>query len=270
MRFDDGTTESIALGPSECRQFFIQDLFGGSYREDIHSAEIENGQGVVAIELFGNGRQLSGVPLNDSLSDLIYYPHIASDEQWETGLVAYNPEDAPCLLTITTYTETGVFLAEEIVDIAAKGRYFGTASGLGLPKGAAWMKLQAQYPVAGFELFTNRNGDQLAGYTGIDLAKSEGVLPLLEKDGATGVAFVNMEADEGTIVVTAFNNIGFAIDETTLVLNAFEKRVAVIKNLFEKNISAATFIHYASNKDMVIFQLNGSSDRMMLDALPGL
>ena len=132
------------------------------------------------------------------------------------------------------------------------------------------MIIEAQTPVAGFELFTTRNGAQLGGYAGMDLARTEGVLPLLETEGATGVAFVNAGDASGTVVVTAYNDAGYAVEETTIVLQPFEKRVAVAARLFEGNISGATFLHYASDKKIVIFQLNTSSDMQMLDALPGL
>ena len=95
------------------------------------------------------------------------------------------------------------------------------------------MKIDAQTPVAGFELFTTRNGDQIGGYTGVDLAKTEGVLPLLESDGATGVAFVNIGEDAGTVAVTAYNDAGFVVDQASVVLEPFEKRVAVADRLFE-------------------------------------
>lgn len=34
--------------------------------------------------------------------------------------------------------------------------------------------------------------------------------------------------------------------------------------------SGATYMDYSSNREVVGFQLNGSNDNMMLDALPGM
>ena len=73
-RFSDGTAKTLSLDPGECRQFKTRDLFEGQPRQDIESAELENCQGVVGIELFGNGQQLGGIRLNDRLSDQIFYP----------------------------------------------------------------------------------------------------------------------------------------------------------------------------------------------------
>jgi len=46
--------------------------------------------------------------------------------------------------------------------------------------------------------------------------------------------------------------------------------VDLAENLFTQDISAATSISYSSDREVVGFQLNGSSGGMMLDALPAL
>ncbi len=270
IEFDDGSAETILLGPGECRQFLVKDLFEGAPQEGIHSAEIAKAEGIVGLELFGNENQLSGVLLDDRLSDLICYPHIASDNHWETGLVAYNPGLASCRLTVAPYTELGSPLTPEVVDIPSKGRYFGTVSDLGLPEAAAWIEIQAESPVAGFELFAMRDGKQLAGYTGVKLAKTDGVLPLLEKDGATGIAFVNVGDESGTVIVTAYNDEGEAVAVKAKILAPRQKYVSRAEDLFEEGILDATYLCYSSSREVVMFQLNASPDMKLLDALPGL
>ena len=42
------------------------------------------------------------------------------------------------------------------------------------------------------------------------------------------------------------------------------------EDIFGEDISNATYIEYSSDQELVGFQLNGSSDNMMLDGLPGL
>jgi len=46
--------------------------------------------------------------------------------------------------------------------------------------------------------------------------------------------------------------------------------VNLAENLFSQDISAATYIGYSADSEVVGFQLNGSSDGMMLDGLPGM
>jgi len=53
-------------------------------------------------------------------------------------------------------------------------------------------------------------------------------------------------------------------------MNGHEKIVDIPENIFHEDISTATYLTYQSDRDMVGFQLNGSSDGMMLDSLPSL
>ncbi len=90
-----------------------------------------------------------------------------------------------------------------------------------------------------------------------------------EKDGATGVAFVNVRQEPGGIVVTAYDD-GNMIDIEAVFLDSFEKYVAVIDKLFDKDLSDATHLGFSADREVAVFQLNGSTDGWMLDALPEL
>ena len=270
IRFNNGSARQIVLGAGQCVQFYIRDLFDGTPQEGIRSAEIENARGIVALELFENEAQLSGVLLGDRLSERIDFPHIASDDFWETGLVAYNPEPESCTLNIAPYTETGAPLPVQSYEVPSKDRYFGTVSHLGLPESAAWVAIESPCPLAGFELFTTRDGQMLAGYTAVDIQRKQGVLPVLEQDGDTGIALVNAGAATATAIITAYDDNGNAIDASTVALAPFEKHVQVVGKLFEQNIQQATWLSFESDNDIVAFELNMSRDRSMLDALPGL
>ena len=41
-------------------------------------------------------------------------------------------------------------------------------------------------------------------------------------------------------------------------------------DIFQQNITSATYIAYTSDRNMVGLQLNGSADGTMLDGLPGM
>ena len=53
-------------------------------------------------------------------------------------------------------------------------------------------------------------------------------------------------------------------------LPANAKVVDLAENLFSQDISAATCISFSSDQEVVGFQINGSTDGMMLDGLPAL
>ena len=100
--------------------FLIKDLFDGQAQPDIHSAVIKDAGGIIGLELFSSGNQLSGILLKDDTTTSIYYPHTATERGWGTGVVAYNPSDTDCDITITPYTETGEPLSPVTDTIAGK------------------------------------------------------------------------------------------------------------------------------------------------------
>ena len=105
--------------------------------------------------------------------------------------------------------------------------------------------------------------------TGVGVSGTNGVFAKIDKDG-TGIAFVNIENSAATVTMTAYDDNGTTIATETVNLNAHEKKVDIPSNLFTEDISTATYIAYSSSGNVVGFQLNMSSDGMMLDALPGM
>jgi hypothetical protein len=268
--FDNGQRKSIALAPGEHQAFAIRDLFEGQPQEDIHSAVITNASGVVGLELFGSVTRLSGILLKDDTATTLYYPHIASDEEWWTGIVAFNPSPSSSTITITSYTEGGASLGTRELAIAPGGKYIGTVAGLDLPPGTAWFRIGSTSAITGFELFGTHDGSQLAGYTGAGISGKQGVFAKVEKNGWTGIAFVNIEDAAASVTLSAYDNYGTEVATRILSLGSHAKLVQLAQEIFGQDISAATYIGYSSNKELVGFQLNGSSNGMMLDALPGM
>ena len=275
VEFDNGTTITKSIAAKEHKAFTISSLFGDVPQPDINSAVIKNGGGIVGLELFGStdnsgNNYLSGILLKDETTTHIYYPHIASDSTWWTGIVAYNPSATSCNLTITPFSESGTSLTPQTIPLPGKKQYIGLIESLNFPVGTAWFKIDATSPVTGFELFGTNDGKQLGGYTGVGISGTDGVFAKTEKDGWTGIAFVNIEDSPATVTITAYDDSGSVIATKTLNVSAHQKVVALAPNLFSQDISNATYISYSSDGEVVGFQLNGSSDDMMLDALPGL
>ena len=274
IEFNNGENKSVTLAANEHQAFSIRSLFNEQLQENIYSAVIKNGSGIVGLELFGSagsGNQLSGILLKDDTITRIYYPHIASDTTWWTGIVAYNPSDTSCDVTITPYTEAGDSLTPTSKTIAGKEKYVGLVADLNLPDDTAWFQIDATSPITGFELFGTQNGNQLGGYTGVGISGTEGVFAKLEKNGWTGIAFVNIENSLATVTLTAYNDSGSVIATKAINLDTHEKVLGIAEDIFTgDDISNATYIVYSSDLDVVGFQLNGSTDDIMLDGLPGM
>ncbi|MBN2469057.1 MAG: hypothetical protein JXD19_13025 [Deltaproteobacteria bacterium] len=275
FEFDDGSIKAVPLCAKEHRAFMIKELFDNIPQPNIHSAVIKNGSGVIGLELFGSTEQsgtgyLSGILLTSDTVTNIYYPHVASDSVWWTGLVAYNPFDTRCVLTILPFSENGTPLMPQTETLEAKEKYFGTARKLNFPPGTAWFQISASSPITGFELFGTNNGMQMDGYTGVGINVKNGVFAKVDDMGWTGIAFVNIEDSPAAVSLMAYDDRGTLIGSRNLNLNPHQKIVGLSSNLFYENINAATYIKFASDKDVVGFQLNGSNDGLMLDALQAM
>ena len=232
--------------------------------------------GIVGLELFGSqdssgDSYLSGILLKDDTATDIYYPHIASNSTWWTGVVAYNPSASACTLTITPYKTDGTALSSQTISLNGYEKYIGTIANLKFPSGTAWFSIKSTGSITGFELFGTNDGNQLGGYTGVGISGTEGVFAKIEKGGGwTGIAFVNIKDTAAAVTMTARDDNGSVIATQSINVGAHAKAVGVAPNLFSQDISNATYISYLSNREIVGFQLNGSADGMMLDALPGI
>jgi hypothetical protein len=273
ITFNNGQSVPFTLNANQHRTFAIGSLFNKPLQPDIQSAVITNASGIIGLELFGStvgGKQMDGILLTDNTASTIYYPHVASDGWW-TGIVAYNPSQSVCTITITPYSAQGTPLTPSTRSIAGKGKYIGTVTDLGLPAQTAWFKIDSTRPLTGFELFGTADGKQLAAYTEVSgTGAKTGVFAKIEKNGWTGIAFVNPEASAAAVTLTAYNDNGTTVATRVLPVGGHAKVVNRAEAIFSQNIRSATYIAYSSDRNVVGFQLNGTSDGMLLDALPGL
>ena len=273
IEFNNHKTKVINLMGYGHREAYVSDLFSGVPQPDIKSAVIKNTNGVIALEFFGNKgtdkNYASGILLKDETSENIYFPHITSNTAWWTGIAAYNPANSPARLTIMPYKKDGTALNNQSITVQGITKYIGTPGTLNLPTGTEWLHIAADKPITGFELFGTVNGNQLGGYTVVKINDKTGVFPKLEKNGWTGIALVNLENSPASVLMTARNDAGTSIATKHLSLGPHEKIVNLAANLFGEDISTATYVTYSSNRQIVGFQLNGSNDGMLLDALPG-
>ena len=175
ITFNNGQNRQFSLDAGEHRAFDIASLFDNQPQPDIQSAVITNANGIIGLELFGStgDRQpWTAFLLTGKTASTLYYPHVAGDDWW-TGIVAYNPSELPCAITITPYDAQGIRLpVMTLSSLAGRERYIGTPATLGLPAEAAWFKIGSTSkigstcPLSGFELFGTIDGNQLAAYAG--------------------------------------------------------------------------------------------------------
>jgi hypothetical protein len=274
ITFNNGQSRKIILTANQHRAFDIaQEFFNNQHQPDIQSAVITNAGGIIGLEFFGStvgSNQMDGILLTGNAASTIYYPHVAGGEWW-TGIVAYNPSNVACQITITPYKAQGTPLSPITRSLAGGEKYIGTPGQLSLPAETEWFKIDSTSPIIGFELFGTVNGNQLAPYAGGGgTGAKAGVFPKIEEKGWTAVVFVNTEDSAGLVTLRAYNNNGNEVATQVLPVAGHAKKFSYADKIFSQDISSATYIAYSSDRNVVGFQLNGTSDGLMLDGLPGL
>ncbi len=270
--FNDGQVRDVTLAANEHKAFSIGSLFGDQPQPSIRSGVITNAGGVIGLELFGthDGRLLEGILLTDRTSATLYYPHVAGGDWW-TGIVAYNPSDTACTVTVAPFSAAGVPLTPSTLTVPGKGKYVGAVTDLGLHAQTAWFKISSSLPLSGFELIGTTGMELLAGHVDIGgLGAKQGAFAKIEKDGWTTIALVNTENSGATVTLSAYADDGTFVAGAAFPMGSRAKVVDSAEALFPQSIARATYIAYASDRDMVGVQLNGSADGKMLDGLPGL
>ncbi len=277
FEFNNGSTITKILGPGAHSSFTMSSLLTGKDIDNIKAGAIKNATGIIGLELFGtNNHYLSGITLSDKTFTRLYYPHVASDSDWWTGIVVYNPGNNNLSITIKPYDKSGRLLSfanpeAATISLQAKTKYIGTAASLSFPQKTAWFALESSLPVTGFELFGRQDKTRLGGYGTLSQGLSSGIFPRLSSnsEGWSGIAFVNIADNSAQVTLAAYDDTGNNIGNTEFNLNAHGKIVSIAQSLFSSSIASATYIRFTSSQKLVGFLLTGSGS-FLLDALPSL
>ena len=89
----------------------------------------------------------------------------------------------------------------------------------------------------------------------------------MERNGWTGLAFVNIDAATAGVTLTAKDENGVKVAEEKLTVNAGVKTLGLIEQLFHTDIRNACYFSFSSDKKILAFSVSGSGDGLMLDGL---
>jgi hypothetical protein len=279
LEFDNGEIRHIEISPKEHKKFHIKDFFDGIPQPGINSAKILNASGLIGSEVFTGGNYAGAISLEPKIEKDIYFPHVANDNYWWTGLVAYNPSVYGTNISVIPFNDSGVELPAKDIFLAGESKYIGTVNSLGLHPETAWFKIQSPENIHSLELFGTSDGKQMAGYSTVGMKMSRGIFPKLNKSGGwTGISMVNPNPTSATVTILAYNDNGSIVSSNRFNLNGHDKVVYTAENLFTygtnnpapKNLDDATYIVFFATAEIIGFQLDGSTSGMMLESIPAL
>jgi hypothetical protein len=209
-------------------------------------------------------------PLPKPFLYTVYFPHVSSFGSWETEIALTNTAEVPIQGQLRGYSTGGGSPIESLpVTIPALGRVEITVGqSFQHPQEIAYISLLSDSGfLAGYTRFYQPgNRCSLALGTG----SNRGWLPKVEKDGWTGVAFLNVDTVAASVTLTAWDDNGKQVATTTLSLRPGEKTVGMVTQLFQSDLKDATYCTYKSDKKLLGFTVSGSSNGQMLDGLHAL
>ena len=210
-------------------------------------------------------------PLPKPLNYTLYFPHVGSIAPWETEIALTNTSEVPVRGELHAYTaDGGNPIHVSPISIAANGRLEITAGNFFPdPKKVAYLSITSDSGfLAGYTRFYQPgNRVSLPMVTGA----AQGWFTKVEKDGWTGIAFVNVEETTAQVSLAAFDDNGTQLAVRNMTLQPGRKYVSMVFELFPSvDVKTLRFFRFTSDKKLVGFTVSGSADGFMLDGLHSL
>lgn len=162
----------VTLGPNEKLVSLADELLSelGSIEETTWVL-VEADSAIAGFEIFGtkDGKRLAGLEATNALRTQLCYPYIDVEGKTFHGVSFINPNLVENPMTLTLYDDQGSILATQQMTLAPGQKwvslmrdvfpeYFNGAQPNQLP---GWLGLEAQFPTAGFELFTSKDSAKM-------------------------------------------------------------------------------------------------------------
>ncbi len=199
----------------------------------------------------------------------IYFPHVAAINQWQTEIgVTNNLEGLEIKGKLQGYDKGGQAVGSAVdITLESLARMeLNVASYFEKANEISYISLTSDsFYISGYtKFFKQGNRAAIAATTG----RPRGIFLKKDNQGWTGIAYVNPGSRPIHVTMKAINDKGDIIDNRTISVAAGAKVIGTAEELFDVDISKATYIRYYADGDIIGFSLNGSDDGKMLDGLP--
>jgi hypothetical protein len=221
---------------------------------------------------------LEGIELKSTVGGEIVFPQSNLNNNWWTGIDAYNPTDVASNLTIQPYTaggtaldgqESGERLAAKTVTIAPRSKYVTDLGSLNLPSNTSWLKLSATTPITGFVLYGSWDGYNLGGYNAAGVSTRTGILPKI--DSWTAIYIANPGDTAANVTYSAYSNSGTLVAQKSGSMASHGKLGTTPADLFSPlPVTGAGYIVVQSDVPLSVFQFLLAGQNRLLECIPAL
>jgi hypothetical protein len=197
----------------------------------------------------------------------VFFPHVASYDPWSTEIaIAGTVGGVSIRGELETFDDEGNQLEMIPVTIPAGGRFETSIDKIFQnPDRVAYISFHSDsgFLTAYTRFYEKLNRIAIPARVGTE----RGWFPKNESDGWTGIAFVNTEQQDAEVILEAVNDQGSVIESINLNLPAGAKVVRMGGELFSCPLSSIGFYRYSSNRKLLGFSVNGSSDGLLMDGM---
>lgn len=193
----------------------------------------------------------------------VYFTHVADQNLFWTGIALVNYSQAEAGYNMVAYAVDGTELDRRNgLSLQPGEKLLTTTAALFGSQPVAWIKMEADDGLTGFELFGNAEGTLLAGFPTANFLADELVFPHIDiRSGQswTGIALVNVDAQPVTVDLAAYDADGVLLAQAQTTLAGFTKTVALPAVLFPGlDPSVAYITAKADRKVLTGFELFGA------------
>jgi hypothetical protein len=239
-------------------KFDILDRFDNQLEPNIW-AQFENSTSEAVLagtEVFGTVSNevniVAGLQLIDNAQDdpaftyvanTLYFTHIANDvDNFWTGLALVNISDSVQGYRVNGYTATGERLLQRTDTLAPNQKLVQVAETFLAPESPAdiaWVEVEADTQIVGFELFGTRNNKTMAGLEASNVLKNELCIPYVDATGQAihGVSIINPNEAVNEIEFILYSDAGEEIGRAPVMLDPFVKTTRTLRDLFPANFN---------------------------------
>ena len=257
----------------DLNDYFQNGLGAGQAVGDFRSSEIDMGGAV----LFGRSDDVqvaSALTLRSRPTRTLYYSHVAQSEVWWTGFTIYNVSSQTAHITVYGYDETGALTGQNLVEIAPRVKKVAFVGDfIGPNPTPAYVIMQSDQPVIGFELFGGQSAPIMAGINA-DSVTSKTLFfnhIQLNEDEWTGVTMINSGADTADVTVSGYDDGGALVATGATSLAPRQKWVRFVQDLFGGTVPPTlSHLRVESDQPLSGFVLVGDNALARLDGLPAV
>ena len=252
--------------PYASRQYnVIHDIFNDSWPDykvnmaNVLSTGTDGYLPVCATEVFEvkNKANSCKLTLEQSLSKTLYVAHIDNSDYWWTGLAIINPDrENTAVVEVVPFDMDGNELDNgRLRFFLNPGEHYAFVTKDVLPLNAAWLRVDSDIPVMGYELFGTMNRKLLTGVDLIDKPSVEVLLPVIDSTNDwTGITIINPFNIDNNVKIMCYYQ-GTVVHEKDVTLDGFSKWVGLLSDIYSGDVD---MVKVVSDHGIVSFCLEGN------------